>query len=54
MLGKVADGEADTGASCLVSMGCGIALGAVNKVVDFAGITSAMFDVPITAQCRTE
>ena len=48
LLDKLADAGADTGASCLVSIGCGMAFGAVNKVFGFDGSTSAMFDLPIT------
>ena len=50
LLDKLADAGADTGASCLVSIGCGMAFGAVNKVLGFDGNTSAMFDLPITVQ----
>lgn len=43
ILGKIADAGADISAGCLVSMGCGMAFGAVNKVLGFSGTTSAMF-----------
>lgn len=54
--GKVADGGANTGAGCLVFIGRGLALGAVNKLLGFAGDTSVMSNVPITAptQARYE
>ena len=52
ILGKDADTGADTGAGCLVSMGCGIAFGAVLKILGSAGNTSVMFDVPINAQAQ--
>lgn len=50
LLDELADAGADTGASCLVSIGCGMAFGAVNKVLGFDGNTSAMFHLPITVQ----
>ena len=50
LLDKVADAGADTGAGCLVSIGCGTAFGAVNKVLEFADNTSAMSDRPINPQ----
>ena len=45
ILVKLADGGADTGAGCLVSMGCGTAFGGYNEVLGFGGNTSAIFDV---------
>lgn len=48
LLGKAVVAEAVTGAGCLVSMGCGMAFGAVNKVLGFAGNISAIFGVPIS------
>ncbi len=42
-MGKVADAGADPWAACLVSIGCGMAFGGVNKVLGSAGSTSAMF-----------
>ena len=58
-LGKDADRGAGIGAGCLVSMGCGMAFGAVLKVLGSADDTSSvMFDMPINAQapaqCHTE
>lgn len=53
ILGKVTDAGTDTGAECLASIGCGMAFGAVNMVLEFAGDTSAMFNVPIAAQAQT-
>lgn len=35
ILGKVVDAGVDTSAGCLVSMGCGMAFGAVVKVLGF-------------------
>ena len=52
MLGTVVDGDADNGAGCLVSMGCGIPFGAVNIALEFAGNTSAIFDVQIAVQAQ--
>lgn len=52
MLGKVVDGGADDGAGCLVSMRCGIAFGAVNKVLGFAGNTFAMFKPKLSVSPR--
>ncbi len=52
MLGTVVDGGAGNGAGCLVSMGCGIAFGAVNNALEFAGNTSAIVDVQIAVQAR--
>lgn len=60
LLGKVAaDGGANTEVGCLVFIGRGLALGAVNKLLGFAGDTSVMSDVPNTTQttqarCGTE
>ena len=52
LLDKLADAGADTGTSCLVSIGCGMAFGAVNKLLGFDGNgnTSAMSDLPIMVQ----
>lgn len=47
LLGKVADGGANTGANCLVLIGRGLALGAVNKFLGFNGDASVIFDMPI-------
>ena len=52
MLGTVVDGGADNGASCLVSMGCGMVFSAVNNALEFAGNTSAMIDVQIAVQAQ--
>ena len=41
---RLADVGPDNGADCLVSIGCGMAFGAVNKALGFAGNTSAMCD----------
>lgn len=53
ILGRVVDAGADPGSGCFVSMGCGMAFGAVNEVLGFADKTSAMFDVPMVAQAET-
>lgn len=52
LLGKAAVGGANTGADCLVFIGRGLALGAVNKLLGFAGDASVMFDVQMTAQTQ--
>ena len=52
MLGKVVDGGADDEAGCLVSIGSGITFGAVNKVLGFAGNTSAMFKPKLSVSSR--
>ena len=52
LLGKAVVAGADTEAGCLVSMGCGMAFGAVNKVLGFAGNISAIFAVLIVTKLR--
>ena len=50
LLGKAVDAGADTGADRPVSMGCGMAFGAM---LGFAGKISAIFDGPIVAEAQT-
>ena len=58
LLNKAADAGAATGADCLVSIGCGMAFGAVNRVLGFDGSTSAIFGLTMNAQaearCRSQ
>lgn len=49
IFGEVADVGADTGAGCLVSMGCGRVFGRVDGV-RFGSSTSAILDVSIEGQ----
>ena len=52
ILGTVVDGGAGNGAGCLVSMGCGMAFGAVNNALGFTGTTSAIVDVQVAVQAQ--